>query len=85
MSDYKLVFLFPDQSLSFANGFACGRIWERMAESDKPITEIMLAENRDTIEAMAMAKGWDEKIVILDEHWIEVTLTNASFKWESGK
>jgi hypothetical protein len=85
MSGHNLVFSFPDQSPSFAHGFACGRIWERMTESDKPITQTMLAENRDTIEAMAMAKGWDEKIVILDEHWIEVTLTNPSFKWESDK
>lgn len=67
---------FPDQSPSFAHGFACGRVWERLlVPGARTVSAVMPAETRDTIEAMAMALGWIETVDTVDAEWIEVTLT----------
>jgi len=79
MSDdgWQLVMAFPDQSPSFAHGFACGRVWEQMKSGRSPIDGMLPAECRTTIEAMAMANGWVERIDRVDDDWIRVTLTKG--------
>lgn len=76
MSDgYNLALAFPDQSPSFAHGFTCGRIWQRMADNPaQDIHEMVLAETRETIEAMAMAKGWTEEFEEVGGGWLSVIL-----------
>lgn len=74
--NYSLVMSFPDQSPSFAHGFTCGRIWHAMTESPAcdVVEEMVDADCRPTIEAMAMAKGWIEEIAEINDGWISVRL-----------
>lgn len=78
MSDtnYNLVMAFPDQSPNFAHGFACGRIWQEMADEKSVVLATVPNETRQTVEAMAMARGWTEEITDIGSGWLEVRLTN---------
>lgn len=73
--EWSLVFSFPDQSPSFAHGFACGRIWEQMSGGRHLVEGIVPTECQSTIEAMAMARGWIEEITPVNDDWISVKLT----------
>jgi hypothetical protein len=59
--EWKLVFAFPDQTESFANGFTCGKVWEAMRRSQTNVELLVPANARQTIEAMCMATGWIEE------------------------
>ncbi len=80
MPEYQLSFAFPDQSPSYAHGFAAGRIWQRMSSSDEPIKDIVLQDLRPSIEAMAMAKGWQEQFTNMSDDWMELLLTKPGFE-----
>jgi hypothetical protein len=75
-ANYNLVMAFPDQSQNFAYGFACGRIWQGMADEKTIVLATVPDETRSTIEAMAMARGWTEEITDIGSGWLEVRLTN---------
>lgn len=76
--NYSLVMAFPDQSPGFAQGFACGRIWQEMSDEKAVITGTLVSETRATVEAMAMARGWTEKIEDVSDGWISVRLENPN-------
>lgn len=73
-TEWNLVLAFPDQSPSFAHGFACGRIWEQMT-AGRVVEGMVPAEVRETIEAIAMSRGWIEEITPEADGWISVKLT----------
>lgn len=75
---WSLVFKFPDQSDSFAHGFACGRLWEQMHADRDVIETMMVEETRETVEAMAMSRGWVEEITPVEGGWISVKLSRPA-------
>jgi hypothetical protein len=77
--NYSLIFAFPDQSASFAHGFACGRIWEKMKSAER-IEELVLAETRPMIEAMCMSRGWVEQFTDIGDGWLHAILVPPAEK-----
>jgi hypothetical protein len=57
---YRLILSFPDQSPSFAFGFAAGQIWAEMKRNEQAELAFDVAsENRDVVYRMAEALGWE--------------------------
>lgn len=71
---YGLVFAFIDQSPSFAHGFTCGCVWERMKTSDDDLKITVLDETVEQIQAIAMHLGWVEEITSIGSGWSQITL-----------
>jgi len=80
---WSLRVAFPDGSPSFAHGFAAGKIWEAMRRSDPVIETMSLPENKEIIERMARAEGYDLSWTVLNEDWFEVVLTKSRPSKES--
>lgn len=59
-AEYGLVVSFPDASPNFVHGFEAGSIWEKMcAGHDAEIELSAHVENREVIQRMAVAEGWE--------------------------
>jgi len=71
---WELTFAFPDQSPSYAHGFVCGKLWQRMKESNAPIQDTVENDIVEHVVAMAMALGWTESVERLNDDWSHVIL-----------
>ncbi len=78
-SAWGLIMAFPDQSPSFAHGFAAGKIWADMKRNDQAELSFDVAqENRDVVYRMAAALGWSVECQPMTgefEGWNSLTLT----------
>lgn len=75
-SEFACLVPFPDQSNSFVHGFEAGMIWNRMEAGETPIdfTGMPLhSENRDVLQRMAAARGYDLRIESDRDGWITGT------------
>lgn len=72
---WKLSFAFSDQSPSYAHGFACGQVWQRMRDVTLPFTETVMDHLREDMIAMATAQGWREDIKDIGDNWLSITFT----------
>jgi hypothetical protein len=67
MTEWKLVFKFPDQSPSFAHGFTAARIWW---------TAMPLSKKQCFLKAGSASKGWDDSWEDIGDGWLRVTIRN---------
>jgi hypothetical protein len=74
--NYGLMVAFTDESPSFVHGYEAGMLWERMRSG--AVAEIEMTthtENRDVIQRMATADGWDYEIKASGvEGWDQISL-----------
>ncbi len=78
-ADYGLMVAFTDESPSFVNGYEAGMLWERMRSGTVAEIETTThAENRDVIQRMATADGWDCEVKASEvEGWDHTSLRKA--------
>lgn len=71
---WKLAFMFDDQSPSFAQGFACGKLYQRMLNDESPIEETISADIAKEIGRFATNKSYRADWEPLNAYWGKVTL-----------
>ena len=75
MDGWELAFRFDDQTPAFANGFACGGLYEQMCKGESPIEKTISRDIMREVGRLATNKGYRADWSDLDEHWGHVTLT----------
>lgn len=79
MEDNKLIMAFKDESASFAHGFACGQIWEKVQSGEKIEDYLCLNTNIDQIIEIAKTFGCDAIFKTVNDEWLEVTIKPKEF------
>ena len=67
-SGYKLLVSFPDQSSSFAHGFAAGRMWE-LFKTGAQIEEYIFDEDAEFYAQMAAQNGYSVLFTPAEDEW----------------
>ena len=58
--EWGLLVSFTDESQSFVAGFEAGGVWSRMRSGNEAEIELSThTENREVLQRMACAEGWD--------------------------
>lgn len=85
MSDnYNLIVSFTDESPSFVHGFEAGQIWQDM-NNNRPIDLTVHAENREIIERMAVASGYEAVFMNTElKEWLYLRAEKRRPRPESG-
>lgn len=60
---------FMDETKSFANGFECGKIWQRISEGDCFDNQFIHLCNQSQIEMICKTFGVNYQIIPLDDTW----------------
>lgn len=76
---YGLLVSFEDQSPSYVHGFEAGMLWHRMEAGAEAEIELMVhSANRETINRMAIAKGWTATFAATEyDEWLNLELVKA--------
>jgi hypothetical protein len=69
-----LLMPFIDESESFANGFECGIIWNKIEEGETLNGHLIHVENIKQIEMICSSFGVDCGIEIVDDTWAYLTI-----------
>jgi hypothetical protein len=70
---FELAMRFIDQSSSFARGFKCGQIEERLS-TQIPFTDLILVEEREQIEMMCKRHLVTFTIIPISEEWLSLNV-----------
>lgn len=71
--EFNIVMPFDDQSHSFAHGFECGQIWEKMKLTEKFESHLFHTQNKKQVENMCKRFHYTCKIETIDEYWSRLT------------
>lgn len=72
---WKLAFVFDDQSPSFAHGFACGKLYQKMLDGQSPIEETIISDIAKEVGRFATNQGYRADWEPLGTQWGNITLT----------
>jgi hypothetical protein len=71
---YELLMAFVDQSRSFAHGFDCERIWEKLSHGQSIECHTLSSQNRKQIELMAEHFKREAILDELADGWLSLTI-----------
>ena len=79
IGEYSLLMKFIDQNPSFAHGFECGILWEKLKKKEA-INELINLENVEQVRNICRRYLYDFKLIPSNNGWYQLIATPNQYK-----